>query len=115
MSLSRAAFTRICMKLPATTLHQQWDAAVAKVGGKVYALHGDTSGTTVFKVSELGFAGLTSLDGVTQAPYFAKGQWVAVAPDAVLPAKDLTAYIAESHRLIAGKLTRKLRAELGLC
>ena len=33
---------------------------------------------------------------------------------AKLPVKDLRAYIARSHELVAANLTRKLRAELGL-
>lgn len=114
MAMTRAAFGRYVAGLPAVTVNEQWDALVAKVGGKVFALCADQGGSIVFKVSELAFAGLTSLDGIAQAAYFAKGQWVSVAPDADLPLKDLKAYLAQSHRLVATKLTRKLRAELGL-
>lgn len=114
MKLTRAAFAKHCESLPGVTLSEQWEALVAKVGGKVFALHGDTSGGVVFKVSELGFEGLTSLKGVGQAPYFAKGQWVNVARGAEIADKDVKAYIAESHRIIGTKLTRKVRAELGL-
>jgi predicted DNA-binding protein (MmcQ/YjbR family) len=114
MSLTRSAFAKYCATLPAATLHEQWDALVAKVGGKVFALHGDQLGGVVFKVSALGFEGLTSLEGVGQAAYFAKGQWVDVARGADLSARDVKAYIAESHRVIATKLTRKVRAELGI-
>lgn len=108
-------FARFVLALPAVTLHQQWESHVAKVGGKVFALLGDQPGASMsFKVSEIGFLGLTSLRGVGQAPYFAKGQWVSVASDSALAEADLEAYLAEAHRLIAAKLTRKLRAELGL-
>lgn len=114
MSLSRAAFAKSVSTLPGVTLHEQWDSLVAKVGGKVFALCGDQTGGIVFKVSELAFEGLTSLDGIEQAAYFAKGQWVNVARDADLPDEDLKAYLRESHRIISAKLTRKLRAELGI-
>ena len=114
MAMSRAAFEKFAAGLPAVTLHEQWDALVAKVGGKVFALCADQGGSIVFKVSELAFTGLTSLDGIGQAAYFAKGQWVNVEPRAELPLKDLKAYLTESHRLVAAKLTRKARAELGL-
>jgi predicted DNA-binding protein (MmcQ/YjbR family) len=111
---TRRGFQTLVAALPAATVHEQWNALVAKVGGKVFALHGDDSGSLTFKVSEMGFVGLTTLKGIDQAAYFAKGQWVTVQPGAELSAKDLKAYIAEAHRIIAAKLTRRLRTELGL-
>ena len=114
MAMTRAAFAKYVESLPAVTLHEQWNALVAKVGGKVFALCGDDSGGIVFKVTEMSFEGLTTLDGVGQAAYFAKRQWVNVDRSADLPAKDLKAYIKASHAMVAAKLTRKLRAELGL-
>ena len=99
--------------LPAATQHEQWEARVAKVGGKVFCLRGEASGDLVFKVSELAFDGLVELPGIGQAAYFAKRQWVRVEPGA-LEDELLKGYIRESHRIIASKLTRKARAELGL-
>lgn len=114
MSLhERAGFVAFIETLPAATLHEQWEALVGKVGGKVFCLLGDAGGDIVFKVSEIAFDGLVELEGIGQAAYFAKRQWVRVTPDA-LEAELLAGYIAESHRLIAAKLTRKLKAELGL-
>jgi predicted DNA-binding protein (MmcQ/YjbR family) len=110
---TRTSFESFILGLPATTLVEQWEASVAKVGGKVFALFGLDSRGIVFKVGEIAFAGLTSLEGIAQAPYFARGAWVVVRPGA-LPVRDLKAYVAESHRMVAAKLTRKLRAELGL-
>ena len=100
--------------LPAVTLVEQWDAHVAKVGGKVFALCGEDGGHITFKVTELSFDGLTSLEGIGQAPYFAKRAWVSVAKGAPLSDRELKAYLKASHGLIAARLTRKLRAELGL-
>lgn len=109
----RDGFSVLVSNLPGTSLHEQWEALVAKVGGKVFCLLGDTSGDIVFKVGEIAFDGLTAMDGIGQAAYFAKRQWVRVTPGALDP-ELLARYIAESHRLVAEKLTRKLRAELGL-
>ena len=111
--LRRAGFEKFVSGLPAVTLHEQWESLVAKVGGKVFALCGD-SGGIAFKVSEVAFEGLTSLEGIGQAPYFAKGQWVSVVKGADISDKDLKAYVRESHRIIASRLTRKAQAELGL-
>jgi predicted DNA-binding protein (MmcQ/YjbR family) len=112
--LTRKGFEQFVATLPGVTLHEQWDSLVAKVGGKVFALVGDRGGNVVFKVSEIAFEGLTLLDGIGQAPYFAKGQWVHVEKGADIPQSDLEAYLRESHRIIATKLTRKARGELGL-
>lgn len=109
----REGFRRYVTGLKGVTLHEQWEALVAKVGGKVFCLLGDSSHDVVFKVNEIAFDGLVELDGIAQAPYFAKRQWVRVEPGA-LDAALLEGYVEASHRLIAAKLTRRLRTELGL-
>ena len=112
--MTRRGFDAYVTTLPAETLHEQWEASVAKVGGLVFALCGECGGSLAFKVSEVAFEGLTSLSGIMQAPYFAKGQWVHVEKGAEISDKDLKAYVREAHRIIAGKLTRKAQPELGL-
>ena len=109
----RKPFEAYIGSLPASTLNSQWEALVAKVGGKAFCLRADTDGALVFKVSELAFDGLVDLAGIGQAAYFAKRQWVRVEPDA-LDDGLLKGYIEHSYRAVAGKLTRKLRAELGI-
>jgi len=108
----RAGFEHFVLGLPGTSLIGQWQSLVAKVGGKVFCLLAH-DGSVSFKVSATSFEGLTASAGIAQAPYFAKGQWVAVAP-AALTEETLRDYLGEAHRLIAGKLTRRLRTELGL-
>lgn len=107
------AFAKFIGGFQAATLNEQWDAMVAKVGGKAFCLLGDDSGVLVFKVSELAFDGLVELPGIGQAAYFAKRQWVRVEPGA-LEDKLLRGYIGQSYVTVADKLTRKLRAELGI-
>lgn len=112
--LTRKGFETFVSGLKGVTLHEQWDSLVAKVGGKVFALAGEGGDSLAFKVSEVAFEGLTMRDGIGQAPYFAKGQWVSVVKGADITDKDLKDYVREAHRIIAGKLTRKARVELGL-
>lgn len=103
---------KIAMALPGATHVIQWGGHdVYKVGGKVFAICGDNSMS--FKVTEIGFMALTEGGPARQAPYLAKGQWVIVDLGDVDEA-DLADWIATSHQLIAAKLTRKARAELGL-
>lgn len=119
MSLFRQSeFEKFAGKLAGVTFVDQWDSRVAKVGPKVFVLlttgMGDDQPRIVFKVAEESFEILTSIEGIGQAPYFAKRQWVSVSDTADLPEKDLRTYIERSYGLVAKGLTRKLRAELGI-
>lgn len=115
MSLfSRTGFDAFVEGLAGTRLIDQWDARVAKVGDKVFALLTDGENRLCFKVSEESFEILTSLQGVSQAPYFAKRKWVTVEPATELNEADLTEYLGRSYRTVSASLTRKLRAELGI-
>ena len=114
---ARDGFSAFIASLPATTINPQWEALVAKVGGKVFCMLGDDPGhrpnALVFKVTEIAFDGLVEIEGIDQASYFARRQWVRVSPGALEPGL-LKGYIRRSYDLVVAKLTRKLRAELGL-
>ncbi|MGV3552521.1 MmcQ/YjbR family DNA-binding protein [Rhizobium sp.] len=119
MSLfERKSFETFAGKLAGVTFVDQWDSRVAKVGGKVFALlttgMNDDVPRVVFKVSEESFEILTSIEGIAQAPYFAKRQWVSVSAEADLPDGDLRTYVERSYRTVAKGLTKKLRMELGV-
>lgn len=116
MSLfERSDFDTMLSQLPGVSLVDQWDARVAKVGGKVFCLLSDQLPLRlVFKCGEGSFDILTALGGVSQPAYFAKRQWVAVQRVAPLSGDDLLAYVGRSHALIAAGLTKKRRAELGI-
>ena len=114
------AYNKFCASLPATTSVVQWGGAhVWKVGGKVFAIAGwsdEDFPYVTFKVSDLAFDILKEQPGLRPAPYLAPrgGKWIQLHQKGALDDKDLEAYLAESHRLISLKLTKKLRAELGL-
>ena len=111
--MTREEIEAAALALPAATKVVQWgDSDVYKVGGKVFALCG-LSGGLAFKVSEIGFMALTEGGPARQAPYFAKGQWVIVDLEEIGP-EDLESWLASSHALIAAKLTRAVKRELGL-
>lgn len=114
--ISRAQFEQFLGGLPGVTFVEQWGSLVAKVGGKVFALRGfgdGEPGAVAFKVPETSFEILTSVEGITQAPYFAKRHWVHVAPGA-MPQGDVEVYLLASHRIVATGLTKKLQRDLGL-
>lgn len=109
-------FNAFTSTFPGVTHVDQWESRVAKVGGKVFALlsnDGDQS-SIAFKCAELSFVILTAINGIKQAPYFAKRQWVSVGSAAEFPETDLKEYIAQSHQIVAKGLSKKLRRELGI-
>ena len=112
--MTREEVEAIALALPAAEKVIQWGGSeVYKVGGKVFAICGLRGGLS-FKVSEIGFMALTDEGGPgRQAPYLAKGRWVIVDLDDA-GADEARGWVAASHELIAAKLTRKARAELGL-
>ena len=67
-----------------------------------------------FKCSDLAFEMLPELEHVRPAPYLGRAKWVQVLAGAPLNDGELRAYVGEAHRIVAGKLTRAARMELGL-
>lgn len=118
MSLfDQTGFDAFAEALAGVTFVDQWESRVAKVGGKVFALlsrWGGRGEQIVLKCAEETFEILTAMDGIQQAPYFAKRQWVTIASSAGLPQDDIEIYVRRSYKLVAKGLTRKARAELGI-
>ena len=113
--MQREGFEAFVARLPATTLVRQWrDDSVAKVGGKIFALLDCDPGEVWCKVSDMSFDLLTDLPGIRPAPYFARAKWVAISVESPLSGAEVEAYVVEAHRLIAGMLSKKKRAELGI-
>jgi predicted DNA-binding protein (MmcQ/YjbR family) len=111
--MTRDEIEAVAMALPAATKVVQWgDSDVYKVGGKVFAICGLRGGLS-FKVSEIGFVALTEGGPARQAPYLHKGSWVIVDLDGADEA-ELTDWITTAHGLIAAKLTKTAKRELGL-
>jgi predicted DNA-binding protein (MmcQ/YjbR family) len=111
------SFESFTTSLPGVSLVEQWGSRVAKVGGKVFTLLRLTSPdlhSIVFKCRKESFVVLTGIEGVKQAPYFAKGQWVCVPREVDLSNAELQAYLRRSYLLVARGLTKKLRQELSI-
>lgn len=115
--MSPEAFEAACLALPGATLSIQWgDDHVYKVGGKMFAVMGGAVGGdgASFKVSDVAFEVLTESGRAIPAPYLARARWVRFADLSVLDDAEVRDWLKTAHGLIAAKLTRKARAELGL-
>ena len=119
--MTRAEFDKLCKSFPKTTHVEQWGgASVWKIGGKIFAVcsnwgeGGDTTTKISFKCSDMSYDLLRQQKGIIPAPYLARAKGVQVERAKALSDKDLRAYIETAYRLVAAKLTRAKRAELGL-
>jgi predicted DNA-binding protein (MmcQ/YjbR family) len=110
-----AEFDDACRALPAATMDIQWgDDNVYKVGGKMFAATGPEGKTFSAKFSDIGFEALTESGRGRPAPYLARAKWVYFDNLPSLDAAEVADWLKSAHDLVASKLTRKLRVELGL-
>ena len=109
-----AALDKFCRSLPGATMSIQWgDHQVYKVGGKMFAVLSGR-GTVSFKANDVAFEMLVETGVARPSPYMARAKWLFVDDVKQFPAGELRGYIAQSHALVAKKLTRKAQRKLGL-
>lgn len=84
---------------------------VERVEGAL-GLEAETLDGVVFKCTPEEFDELTDIDGIEQAPYFAKRHWVRVGDLAALSADELERHIRRSYDLVVAKLPKKTQATL---
>jgi predicted DNA-binding protein (MmcQ/YjbR family) len=113
--MDRKAIRRRCLALKAATMDHPWgdDHDAFKVGGKMFALIGSMGGVS-FKASEIAFEVLTETGRARPAPYMARAKWVHVDDPDDWPDDDLADHLEAAHELVAAKLTKAARKELGL-
>jgi predicted DNA-binding protein (MmcQ/YjbR family) len=114
---SQREFDAYVESLTGSRAMDQWESRIAKVGEKVFAALGGSQAEAphiVVKVDPGEFDFLTTLPGVTQARYFAKGHWIAIREGSAMPDDEIRSCIGDSWALVAAKLTKKIRAELGI-
>lgn len=109
------AFDNVLRALPGVTMDVQWgDDHVYKVGGKLFAVYGPSDGSFCFKASDIAFEALTETGRAHPAPYLGKAKWVQFSSLKDQDEAEVADWLRSAHGLISAKLTKKLRAELGL-
>ena len=113
--MDRAGVGKVCLALPGVTLDHPFgdDHDAYKVGGKMFAIIGGDGGLS-FKVSDIAYEVLTESGRARPAPYLARAKWVNLESIDAWPDVELAEHLAIAHGIIAGKLTKKARAALGL-
>lgn len=104
--------------LPGATEDVKWGAdLVYSVGSRmfcVFLLEAGRAATCSFKVDDERFLELTGVPGVVPAPYLARAKWVQVGRVHGLAGADLDALVRRSHALVASRLTKKLKRDIGI-
>ena len=118
--MTRDDYNTFCAGLTATSNVVQWGgASVWKVGGetgKVFAVYSDwgqDNDAVVLKPSEMAREIWRDAPGVRLAPYLGRAGWIQIDRDA-MAVEELQNLLVGSHAIMAQKLTKKRRAELGL-
>jgi predicted DNA-binding protein (MmcQ/YjbR family) len=107
-------FDAACRALPGVTRDNPWGhEPVFKVGGRMFAMPNGQGGC-MFKVTDIAFEALTESGRARPAPYLARAKWVSFDDLSALDAAEVRDWLATAHALIAAKLTRAQRAEIGI-
>ena len=103
------------MALPGAGLDIKWGSDHCYcVGGKMFCATDGDYRSLSFKATDIAFAALTETGRARPAPYVARFKWVTLDALADQDAAEVTDWIRTAYRLVATKLPRKIRAELGL-
>ncbi|HUJ19994.1 MAG TPA: MmcQ/YjbR family DNA-binding protein [Bryobacteraceae bacterium] len=108
---------RYCLSFPQATEGMQWgDNLLFRVAGKIFAIVSldSTPLRLAFKCTPAEFAELIEREGIVPAPYMARNHWVSLEGLNVLPRADIKRLIHDSYHMIAAKLPKKVKSELGL-
>lgn len=101
--------------LPGAHMDVQWgDDHVYKVAGKMFCATDGAYSTLSFKATDIAFEALTESERGRPAPYMARAKWVMLDDLAAEPADEVAGWVRTAHDLVAAKLTRKQKAEIGL-
>lgn len=107
-------FEAAALALPATTKVVQWGGArVYKVGGRIFAIAG-LGGAISLKVTDLAYEVLVETGQARPAPYLARARWVAFDDIESLDEREVADWLNTAHALVAARLTRAQRTELGI-
>ena len=108
------ALDQACRALPAVTMDIQWGSDhVYKVGGRMFAATGPWGGLSL-KVTDSAFEALVETGRARPAPYLARAKWVMFDDLSILDPGETADWLASAHTLVAAKLTRAQRRDLGL-
>jgi predicted DNA-binding protein (MmcQ/YjbR family) len=115
-SMNSDTLREICLQLPSAKEEIKWENdLVFTIGGKMFCVTSfDEPFKASFKVPDESFEELCSQEGFSPAPYLARAKWVLATNDAGLSKAEWALMVQQSHNLVAAKLSKKQKVDLGL-
>lgn len=106
----------ICLSFPCVTEDVKWENNLCfLIGDKIFCIvNMEAPYAFSCRVNPTDFDELTSRDGFSQAPYFAKRRWVRISNPGRLSRKELKRLLSGSYELVKAGLPVKKRHGLGL-
>jgi predicted DNA-binding protein (MmcQ/YjbR family) len=103
------------MALPGATLDIKWgEDHCYCVGGKMFCATDGAYSNLSFKASDIAFEALTESGRATPSKYLARAKWVSLDDLAAQDAAEVADWVRTAHGLVAAKLTKTVRTELGI-
>jgi len=113
--MTPAALAKAALALPGAELSIKWgDDRCYAVGGKMFAATDGAATNLSMKVTDIAFEALIETGRARPAPYAARFKWVMFDDLSALDAAEVAGWLTTAHGLVAAKLPRKARAQLGL-
>ncbi len=107
----------ICLNFKGTTQDIKWGEHLCfNIGGKMFMITSPDRFpvSASFKTTDEDFDILTSQEGFKPSPYMARYKWVFVEDISRLSKKQWGHYALKSYEIIAGKLPKKTKKEIGI-
>ena len=102
---------KLCLSFPDVTEDMPWgDDLCFKVRGKIFTgmvLADGRFPRITLKSSPEAFHELLEIEGVAEAPYVGRYNWVQLSNSNILPANELESLIRQSYELVAAKAPKK--------
>lgn len=113
--MTKDEFHKAAMALPGATFDIKWgDDHCYSVGAKMFAAVDGGYTQLGFKATEIAFEALIAAGRATPSKYLARAHWLNMTDLEALDPAEVEGWLKTAHGLVAAKLTRKLRAEIGL-
>jgi predicted DNA-binding protein (MmcQ/YjbR family) len=106
----------LCLRMKGCKEDVKWENnLVFSVGEKMFCIANlDLPSKCSFKVRDEQFDEVSCKPGFAPAPYLARAKWVQITNPSLLHKEEWEFYIRQSYDLVKAKLTKRVRADLGL-
>ena len=104
-------FRDYCLSLNGTTEGMKWEHLCFMIEEKIFVMASLEDGRLCLKCDADDFDELVARHGISQAPHFARRQWIAIESLDVMPHTELKERVASSRLLVLKKLSKKIQAK----